>query len=131
MEELKSLANPLDKAADAVSQSTLGFQTRVDALKQRAKKEKDDITTNINAKKKAKSVPQGNDPEIERQRRQLMDKELADLDMKRRQKDQEQEEIDAMTAGLGDLAGSLSALEKERDNLRLALGDMGMGEETP
>ena len=127
-EDLASLANPLDKAADAVSISTQGFQARVDSLKKRAKQEKDNLVTNLNAKRKAKMVPQGNDPEIERQRRQLMDKEIADLDMQRKHKDEEAEEIDAMTTDLGGLTNSLSSLEKERNDLQALLASMGVNQ---
>ncbi len=128
-EELRSLANPLDKAADAVSTSTAGFGAKVDALKKQAKKERDDITVNMNAKNKAKAVRQSNHPEVERQRRQLMDKEIEDLDLKRKQKDAEQIELDGMTDELGGLTGSLEALEKERDALQAALAGMDMGGE--
>lgn len=127
-EDLASLANPLDKAADAVSMSTQGFQARVDNLKKRAKEEKDRLMTNLNAKRKAKMVPQGTDPEIERQRRQLMDKEIADLDMQRKHKDEEAEEIEAMSTDLGGMTNSLSSLEKERNALQAMLASMGVNQ---
>lgn len=127
-EDLASLANPLDKAADAVSVSTQGFQTRVDNLKSRSKKEKDRLVTNLNAKRKAMMVPQGTDSEIERQRRQLFNKEIGDLDKQRQEKDEEQEEIDAMTTDLGGLTNSLSSLEQERNTLQAMLAKMGAGQ---
>lgn len=122
-EELASLENPLDKMKD-VAIDTRGVEDKVNALKDRAKKEKDDIITNINAKRKAKMIPQGNDPEIERQRRTLVDKEIGDLDSKRVAKDAEQEEIDNMAGDLTQLGASVSDLQKQKAELQAMLAQM-------
>lgn len=128
-EELASLMNPLDKSQDKVALSAAGFRTRVDALKNSSKKEVDDLKVNIGAKTKAKTVPQSNDQSIERERRNLMDKELQDLQDRLQRKKEEQEEIDAMAADITGLSTSLSDMERERDELSNMLGSMGGNEE--
>jgi chromosome segregation ATPase len=122
-EELASLENPLDKMKD-VAIDTQDVQDKVNALKARAKKERDDIMTTMNAKRKAKMVPQGNDPEIERQRRTLVDKEINDLDAKRVAKDEEQDEIDMMATDLTQLSTSVSDLQKQKTELQAMLAQM-------
>jgi len=122
-EELASLENPLDKMKD-VAIDTQDVQDKVNALKARAKKERDDIMTTMNAKRKAKMVPQGNDPEIERQRRTLVDKEINDLDTKRVAKDEEQDEIDMMATDLTQLSTSVSDLQKQKTELQAMLAQM-------
>ncbi len=122
-EELASLENPLDNMKD-VAVNTQDVQDKVNALKARAKKERDDIMTTMNAKRKAKMVPQGNDPEIERQRRTLVDKEINDLDAKRVAKDEEQDEIDMMATDLTQLSTSVGDLQKQKAELQAMLAQM-------
>ncbi len=124
MEELASLINPLDKATDKVALSTKGFETKVDDLKKRTEKEANDLKVNMNAKNKARMVPQSNDQSIERQRRTLVDKEISDMKEKLKQKSEEQEQIDAITNDISGLSSSLHDMEKERDQLSTMLASM-------
>lgn len=127
-EELASLESPLENPLDNMKDvdiNTKGVQDKVNALKARAKKERDDIMTTMNAKRKAKMVPQGNDPEIERQRRTLVDKEIGDLDAKRIAKDAEQDEIDTMANDLAQLSASVGDLQKQKAELQAMLAQMG------
>jgi len=101
----------------------------VDDFQKKTKKERNDLQTTLNAKKKAKMVPQGIDPEIERQRRALMDKEIKDLDQKQKEKAEQEAAIQAMMDDITGLTSSLSTLEKERQQLRDTLSGMGMGQQ--
>lgn len=124
------LSNPLDDMGKSDPVDTSSVQNRVDALKKRAEEERKEIVTNLSAKRKAKMVPQGTDPDIERERRTLVDKEIAQLDQKRVEKDEESKEIEDMANDLGQLRTSLDALEKERDSMRIMLAKAGADPKT-
>lgn len=128
MEDLASLVNPLDKSQDKAAVSTAGFKARVDAMKQNSEKEMKDLEVNIGAKTKAKTVPQTNDQSIERQRRNLMDKELDDLQMRLQRKQEQEEEMEAMSNDITGLSSTLSDMEKQRDELTATLNSLGSGE---
>lgn len=120
-EELASLVNPLDATADAVSLQARGVTDRVIALKDRIGKTKKEMSTDLNAKKKATMVPQSNEPDIERQRRQYDDMKIKDIEEKLKNAEEEGEELDALQKDMSTMSGYLKKIQIQKDELQAAI----------
>lgn len=127
-EELASLVNPLDATADAITQQTSAFSDKISALKGRIDKGKKDMTTDLNAKKKAVMVPQSNVPSIERERRQLDNMKIKDIEEKLKDAEEQEGDIDSLETDINRMSGSLDDLNMQREKLQAAIAKMGGAE---
>lgn len=123
-EELASLVSPLDATTDAVALQAKGFTDKVTALKDRIGKTKKDMSTDLNAKRKAIMVPQSNEPSIERQRRQYDDMKIKDIEEKLKNAEEEEAELDALQQDVSTMSGSLKDMQAQKDELQAAIGKL-------
>lgn len=123
-EELASLVNPLDATTDSIALNAKGFNDKVAALKDRVGKEKKDLSTDVNAKKKAIMVPQSNDPSVERQRRQYDDLKIKDLEAKLKAAEEQEKELEALQSDINNMSGSLKDLELQKQELQNAIAKL-------
>lgn len=123
-EELASLTNPLDKLQDKAKVDADAFKVNLDALKSRSDKEKKELEIDISAREKAKNVPQTRDASIERQRRNLADKEIENLKDKLARKKEDEEEMNDLEGGLMGLTRSLDDMDVQNMELNRALNSM-------
>lgn len=123
-EELASLMNPLDATTDSIALNAKGFNDKVAALKDRVGKEKKDLSTDVNAKKKAIMVPQSNEPSVERQRRQYDDLKIKDLQAKLKAAEEQEKELEALQSDINNMSGSLKDLELQKQELQNAIAKL-------
>lgn len=123
-EELASLVNPLDATTDSIALNAKGFNDKVAALKDRVGKEKKDLSTDVNAKKKAIMVPQSNEPSVERQRRQYDDLKIKDLQAKLKAAEEQEKELEALQSDINNMSGSLKDLELQKQELQNAIAKL-------
>lgn len=123
-EELASLVNPLDATTDSIALNAKGFNDKVAALKDRVSKEKKDLSTDVNAKKKAIMVPQSNEPSVERQRRQYDDLKIKDLQAKLKAAEEQEKELEALQSDINNMSGSLKDLELQKQELQNAIAKL-------
>lgn len=123
-EELASLVNPLDATTDSIALNAKGFNDKVAALKDRVGKEKKDLSTDVNAKKKAIMVPQSNEPSVERQRRQYDDLKIKDLEAKLKAAEEQEKELEALQSDINNMSGSLKDLELQKQELQNAIAKL-------
>lgn len=123
-EELASLVNPLDATTDSIALNAKGFNDKVAALKDRVSKEKKDLSTDVNAKKKAIMVPQSNEPSVERQRRQYDNLKIKDLQAKLKAAEEQEKELEALQSDINNMSGSLKDLELQKQELQNAIAKL-------
>lgn len=123
-EELASLVNPLDATTDSIALNAKGFNDKVAALKDRVGKEKKDLSTDVNAKKKAIMVPQSNEPSVERQRRQYDNLKIKDLQAKLKAAEEQEKELEALQSDINNMSGSLKDLELQKQELQNAIAKL-------
>ena len=118
------MVNPLDATTDSIALNAKGFNDKVAALKDRVGKEKKDLSTDVNAKKKAIMVPQSNEPSVERQRRQYDDLKIKDLQAKLKAAEEQEKELEALQSDINNMSGSLKDLELQKQELQNAIAKL-------
>ena len=116
--------NPLDATTDSIALNAKGFNDKVAALKDRVGKEKKDLSTDVNAKKKAIMVPQSNEPSVERQRRQYDNLKIKDLQAKLKAAEEQEKELEALQSDINNMSGSLKDLELQKQELQNAIAKL-------
>lgn len=118
------MVNPLDATTDSIALNAKGFNDKVAALKDRVGKEKKDLSTDVNAKKKAIMVPQSNEPSVERQRRQYDNLKIKDLQAKLKAAEEQEKELEALQSDINNMSGSLKDLELQKQELQNAIAKL-------
>ena len=118
------MVNPLDATTDSIALNAKGFNDKVAALKDRVSKEKKDLSTDVNAKKKAIMVPQSNEPSVERQRRQYDNLKIKDLQAKLKAAEEQEKELEALQSDINNMSGSLKDLELQKQELQNAIAKL-------